>query len=286
MSSPAHAKSEIPRGRSSSSVHRRTKRKKIAPATVPPLPMGTDCVVRVVDRGANIWARGRLVEIKPDVFRLIPTELGDIAAGAVPWQSPEPGSAIETTSPITNSDEADYVLERWAVQTFHEPETLRNRAVSLSDFDRSEIPRIDRTSSSTPLIATGRFATKPLALHPSMLVVNGVSVTSFIARCIVKTEHPSKGSIVGKAGGFILYRDELKTFDVLPLSIDDCFGLWAQWDEPKRGQLISTTVPLENWSAAQAAFRAWAQRAFEDHWHNFTPSPWPRRRPSFLKRLT
>jgi hypothetical protein len=136
--------------------------------------------------------------------------------------------------------------------------------------------------SRVPLETMGIFATKPVAFHPSMLVVKGVSVTSFRTRCTVKTAHPSKGFIVGIAHGFILYRDELNTLDVLPLSIEDCFGLWARWDEPAWNQTVSTPQPLENWSAAQTAFRAWAQKAFEDHWRNFTPSAWPRRRRSFL----
>jgi hypothetical protein len=146
--------------------------------------------------------------------------------------------------------------------------------------------RANSPSSTVPLMATEIFAPKPLALHPSILVVSGVSVPCYITRCSVKTEHPSKGPIFGIARGWILYRDQLNTFEVLPLSIEGCFGFRTRWNEPKYDQPISTPKPLENWSAAQAAFRGWAQRAFEQHWRNFTPSPWPRRRRRFLERLS
>jgi hypothetical protein len=139
--------------------------------------------------------------------------------------------------------------------------------------------------SNLPLETTGIFAGKPIVQRPSMRVVNGKSVASYVTACVVTAEHSFRGSVVGFAVGNIIFYDETQNFGLLPIYIDDCFGLFTEWDEPKCGQPIATTHPLKSWSTAQSTFAAWAQQVFENHWRNYTPVPWPRRRRQFLKRL-
>ena len=62
--------------------------------------------------------QARLTEIAPSIFSVTPFYLREISGPDVPWQSPEPGGAIKTTSPITSFDEAHDVLAWWATKTF------------------------------------------------------------------------------------------------------------------------------------------------------------------------
>ena len=143
----------------------------------------------------------------------------------------------------------------------------------------------DYSASSVALEETAIFAGRPRALHAAPLDVNGTLIFSYHAACIVRTEHPLKALIVGRASGWILFYDKTLTFGVLPAVIEVCFGLRANWDEPISCPPITTTTPLNNWMAAQTAFKDWAQKAFEDHCRTDTPQPWPRRRPSLMRRF-
>jgi hypothetical protein len=77
------------------------------------------CVIEGYTEGdQRAHARAQLKEIKPSVFILIPIYLREISGPDVRWCSPEPGGAIETSSPITNFDEATTVFTWWATKTF------------------------------------------------------------------------------------------------------------------------------------------------------------------------
>ena len=68
--------------------------------------------------GSRAQARARLREIRPEVFTVVPFYLREVSGPDVGWSLPERGSAIQTTSPITNFDEAHGVLAWWATQTY------------------------------------------------------------------------------------------------------------------------------------------------------------------------
>jgi hypothetical protein len=63
-------------------------------------------------------AQARLAEVAPQVFIVIPWYLREVGGPNVPWQSPEPGHAIETTSSVTNFEQAHEVLAWWATRTY------------------------------------------------------------------------------------------------------------------------------------------------------------------------
>lgn len=79
-----------------------------------------NCIIEAYTAGEE-WrahARAHLREIRPGIFVVIPFYLRQISGPEVPWQSPEPGSAVQTISPITNFDQAHDILAWWATQTF------------------------------------------------------------------------------------------------------------------------------------------------------------------------
>ncbi len=61
-------------------------------------------------------AQARLIEVSPKLFTLVPFYLRELCGPDVPWLSPEPGSAIQTNSPITSFNEAHDVLAWWATK--------------------------------------------------------------------------------------------------------------------------------------------------------------------------
>lgn len=79
-----------------------------------------DCTFEAfsIGDGTRALACGRLIEIEPNIFRVVPIYLRQICGPHVPWTSPAPGRAIQTISPITSFDQAHDVLAWWATQTF------------------------------------------------------------------------------------------------------------------------------------------------------------------------
>lgn len=70
------------------------------------------------DRRAH--ARGRVKEIAPSNFLIIPTYLREISGPDVRWCSPSRGMPISTTEPITSFEAAGEILKCWAMKTFAE----------------------------------------------------------------------------------------------------------------------------------------------------------------------
>ncbi len=87
-------------------------------------PIG--CILEAYTEGSEhrAHARGRLTEIAPNTFSITPFYLREISGPDVHWLCPEPGAAIETTTPITNFDEAHSALAWWATQAFAKSRTL------------------------------------------------------------------------------------------------------------------------------------------------------------------
>lgn len=79
-----------------------------------------NCTIEISTFGdaSRALARAYLRETEPNVFSISPFYLREISGPDVPWQWPEPGSVIQTISPITNFDQAHDALTWWATQTF------------------------------------------------------------------------------------------------------------------------------------------------------------------------
>jgi hypothetical protein len=119
MSPRARVKSEIPvEGKSPLSMQP-AKPKRFAGNPFLPAHPVVDCTIEAYSLGdtSRAHVRTRMREIEPGIFSLIPFYLREVCGPHVPWQSPEPGSAIQTTSPIATFDEAHDILVWWATQT-------------------------------------------------------------------------------------------------------------------------------------------------------------------------
>ena len=75
-----------------------------------------DCIVEAYTEGERrALARGRLQEVAPHVFKLLPLNLREICGPRIVWASPAPGEAIDAE--ISNLKQASEVLRWWASVT-------------------------------------------------------------------------------------------------------------------------------------------------------------------------
>jgi hypothetical protein len=83
--------------------------------------------------------------------------------------------------------------------------------------------------------------------------------------CSVKTAKPASGYVSGIVRGWLFWTEQ-NTFLVVPVSIEDYCGSYAEWIEPELGKPIYTERPLKTRVSAQRAFVSWAQISFENRW--------------------
>jgi hypothetical protein len=78
------------------------------------------CIIEAYTEGSEHRAhvRARLREVRPGVFAIIPFYLREVSGPKVPWQSPEPGGALQIAFAIAGFDDAHSILAWWATQTF------------------------------------------------------------------------------------------------------------------------------------------------------------------------